>query len=78
MDVEALLNTLPKTLRQAEVNTLGDTLGDVVCEALVHTSNDTLAKVERVRHLLAFHKVFRTPLFLQSQPACQPMARPSH
>ena len=43
MEVEALLNTLAKTLGEAKVKTVGDTLDDVDCEALVNTSVDTLA-----------------------------------
>ena len=43
MEVEALLNTPATTLAEAKVKTLGDTLDDVDCEALVDTSADTLA-----------------------------------
>ena len=43
MEVEELLNTLPKTLAEAKFNTLGDTLGNVNGEALVGTLADTLA-----------------------------------
>ena len=38
-----MINALAKTLAVAKVKTIGDTLGDVHCEALVDTSADILA-----------------------------------
>lgn len=43
MEVEALLNTMAKTLAEAKVKTIGDRIGNVHCEALVDTSADILA-----------------------------------
>ena len=42
LGVEALLNTLAKTLVEAKVKKLDDTLGDIDCKALMDTTADTL------------------------------------
>ena len=41
---KALVDALPDTLAKVEAETLGETLGDIKFEDLIHGSNDTVAE----------------------------------